>query len=77
MSWRIDLEPLTASDWQFSRYDLYLILIPTAFLFATLLVAVAAIPHELAVGTAAFVAALTVGDGLFRNPPRRPTPHTA
>lgn len=74
MTWWIDRLQSTVPTIEFSRYDLLLLLIPVAFLIAAVLITVAAVPEELAVGGAALLAAAALGDGLFRNPPRRPTP---
>ncbi|WP_097007610.1 hypothetical protein [Natronoarchaeum philippinense] len=54
-----------------SRHDLVLAAIPAALVVAALLGQILSIPSQSALVGGAVVAALAVGDGLFRNPPGR------
>lgn len=56
-----------------TRYDLLLLVVPAAFLVALLAVGLAGVPLRVATSAAAGVSALALVDGLFFNPPRRPT----
>lgn len=55
-----------------SRADIVLAVIPAALFVAMLLGHLLSIPFQTALVGGALVAGLAVGDGLFRNPPRRP-----
>jgi len=55
-----------------SRHDVVLAVIPAALIVAALLGQLLSIPFQSALVGGALVAGLAVGDGLFRNPPRRP-----
>ena len=65
-----DPEPLFD---RLSRYDLVLLIVPLAFLGATLASALAGVSTHSALLGASLVGAAAVADGLFRRPPRRPT----
>lgn len=67
-----DRHRLSRNRRRFSRYDLLLAVVPTAFVLGLLAVGLADVPFRVAMSSAATVGALALVDGLFINPPRRP-----
>lgn len=61
--------PSSIAHWQFSYYDLVLAALPLALLVGFLAGALSSIPPRSALAAASAVAALLVGDAVFRNPP--------
>ncbi|WP_164471709.1 hypothetical protein [Halosimplex salinum] len=59
----------STADRRLSRYDLLLLVIPAAFLFALVGSTVSSFPLSAFMAAASVVGALAVADGLFVNPP--------
>jgi hypothetical protein len=55
-----------------SRYDILLVVIPTAFVLALLATQVLGLPTLPSIAAASTVCLFAVADGLFVNPPHRP-----
>jgi len=62
-------------DRRFSRYDLLLLVIPTAFLLALVGSTVSSLPISSLMVGASLVGAVAVADGLFVNPPNHGRGH--
>lgn len=65
----------STADSRFSRYDLLLLVIPTAFLLAFVGSTMTSLPVSTLMAAASMVGALAVADGLFRNPPNHGPGH--